>query len=621
MSGRINRKPDNLILPYGERLTDLLIKGEEAQSLKEEARYLPPITLTTNRQLSDFELLVIGGLSPLKGFMPSKDYKAVVKKGTLADGTLWPIPIVLDVDYETARRLTVNRRYALNHLEGYPLGVITVTDIYEPDKYEEAINIYETDDPNLHPGVDYLFNKTGPVYVGGNIQAFQLPRHYTFKQYRLTPQQVREEIARRGFGNVVAFQTRNPTHRGHYEIMLKAMEEYNAALLLHPTVGPTKANDVEDNARMRIYEAITRYFPDSNRVILAALPKAMRFAGPREALWDAIIRRNYGATHFIVGRDHAGVNGVYDPSLAQITAKKYEEVLGITIVVMPEMVYVEEEGKYVPLPYAEERGYTPLTISGTELREIIRRGNEVPSWYIFPEVAIILRRAMAPRTDVSALIEELTMELVTTGTIQHKIDEILAQPTPEPTPNDEKGFIVWLTGLSGAGKTTIARILEKKLLEIQVEYDNQRPVTVLDGDKLRHTLSKGLGFSREDRHENVLRAAYLAAKVASANEAVVCAFVSPYAQSRDTARAIAEKLGVGFIEVYVKADLETLVKRDAKGLYEKALAGEIKNFTGVNDPYEPPKNPELTIDTTQLEEEKSADLIISYLKEQGYITI
>lgn len=621
MSEIIKKGPDALITPYGGELKELLLTGAEAEELRKEAHNLPPIVLTGERQMPDLELLVTGGLSPLGGFMHSEDYRAVVEDERLANGQLWPIPIILDVEYDTAANLKIGGRYGIRQGEGNCLGVITVEDIYKPDKRKEARAVYGTDDPEIHPGVNYLLHKTNPIYVGGPVQVFQLPRHYTYEQYRLTPQQVREEIKRRRFNKVVAFQTRNPTHRAHFEIMRWAMEITNACLLFHPTVGPTKGDDVESNARMPIYIAVAQMFPDPNKVILAILPKAMRFACPREALWDAIIRRNYGATHLVVGRDHAGTNNFYPPFLAQQTAKQYQEELGIQIVEAPEMVYVEEEGKYVPVSEARDKGYTPLNISGTALREMIRRNEEVPSWFTFPEVIQILRRTMTPRTEVSQLINQLTEILEREGTISPLVQKILDGPTCEPQPNNQRGFILWLTGLSGSGKTTIAKIVEKKLLEIQLTHDSQRPVTVLDGDLLRHTLSKGLGFSREDRDENVLRVAYLAVQVAGANEAVLCPLVSPYRQTRDKARAMAEKLGVGFIEILVTAPFYVLVERDVKGLYQKALGGEIKNFTGVDSPYEQPENPELTIDTTQMDEEQAAELIINYLMEEGYLKI
>lgn len=562
----------------------LLAEPQKILDLKKEALEYPSWFLT-ERQCHDLELLLNGGFSPLNGFMNKQDYEAVCAEMRLTDGTLWPIPIVLDLPENVACRLHPDQKITLRHPEGMILAVMTAQDVWVPDRNQEAELVYGTTD-HTHPGVNYLLKKTHPVYVGGPIEGLELPPHHMFKDRRFTPTQLREYFAQKGWERVVAFQTRNPMHRAHVELTQRAMEEVNAALLIHPVVGPTKPGDVEPVIRVFAYEKILKYYPP-DRVILSLLPLAMRMAGPREALLHAIIRRNYGATHFIIGRDHAGPgknhNGepFYDPYEAQKLAKSYEEELGIQIMPYDEMVYVKELNRYVPRNEVPD-GATVLFLSGTELRRRLKNGDEIPSWFTFPEVVRVLERETPPR---------------------HK-----------------QGIVLWLTGLSGSGKSTIAGVIEKKLTEIKFENEGQRSVTTLDGDLVRQHLSRGLGFSKDDRIANIERVGFVASEIAKHGGAVICCLISPYKNVRDRVREMVQKHGV-FIEIYIATPLSVCEERDIKGLYAQARAGKIQNFTGIDDPYEPPENPEIIIDTTKMTPEEAAETIISYLMEKGYIKL
>ncbi len=567
---------EKLILPYRGTLKELLVDEPRAKELREELVCLPSWDLT-QRQLWDLELLLNGAFSPLEGFLPQGDYRSVLRQMRLQDGTLWPIPITLDVTEELAEKLSKGDRLVLRHPEGVPLAVMTITDIWEPDRREEAQLVYGTDD-EAHPGVFRLLHETHPVYLGGPIEGLELPPRHTFKHLRHTPKQLRQLFQERGWTRVVGFQTRNPMHRAHVELTKRAMEDANASLLIHPAVGRTSPYDLDYFTRVRCYQAVLKQY-SQDQVQLSLLPLAMRMAGPREALWHAIIRRNYGCTHFIVGRDHAGPRNndgkpFYEPYAAQELAKKYEDELGIKILAYEEMVYVEEQGRYFFRSEVPENANV-LTLSGTELRRRLRRGEEIPEWFSYPEVV-----------------------------------EALQQAYPPP---QRQGFTVFLTGLSGAGKSTIAGVLMAKLLEL-----GTRPVTLLDGDIVRRYLSQELGFTKKDREMNVRRVGFVASEITKNGGVAICALIAPYRSIRREVRELISQHG-GFVEVYVATPLEVCEARDRKGLYAKARAGLIKNFTGIDDPYEPPENPEVIIDTTQMTPEEAAQRILSYLQEQGYL--
>ena len=564
------------IAPHGGKLKELLVDENKAKELKEEAIYLPSWDLT-QRQLWDIELLLNGAFSPLEGFMGKADYQSVCEKMRLSDGTLWPIPITLDVTEEFAESISEGQRIVLRHPEGMVLAVMTVTDIWVPDRAAEAEAIFGTQNKE-HPGVFALLHQANPVYIGGRLEGLELPPHHTFRHLRHTPRELREKFRELGWEKVVAFQTRNPMHRAHVELTKRAMEETGAKLLIHPVVGRTSPGDIDYFTRVRCYQAVLKYYPQGS-AMLSLLPLAMRMAGPREALWHAIIRKNYGCTHFIVGRDHAGPkdgngNSFYPPYAAQELMERYQEELGIRMVPFQEMVYVADYDRYLPQNEVPP-GARTFSISGTELRAMLREGKEIPEWFSYPEVIAELRRQYPPRS--------------------------------------QQGFTVFFTGLPSSGKSTVAQVLMAKLMEI-----GTRPVTLLDGDIVRKHLSSELGFSKRDRDINILRIGFVASEITKNRGVAICAPIAPYEATRRQVREMISQYG-GFILVYVATPLEVCEKRDRKGLYAKARAGLIKDFTGISDSYEPPQDAEIVIDTSKLSPEEAAEIILDYLRREGYL--
>jgi len=496
----------------------------------------------------------------------------------LADGSLWPIPIVLDVTEEMAAKVAPGDQLALRDSEGVMLAVLHVSEAYRPDREAEAKAVFGTTSTE-HPGVDALLNRTHPVYLAGEVEGLEAPHHYDFKALRMTPRQTREEFARRGWDRIVAFQTRNPMHRAHQELTLRAAATVGAKVLIQPVVGMTKPGDVDHYTRVRCYEALLGRYP-ADTAMLALLPLAMRMGGPREAVWHGIIRRNHGCTHLIVGRDHAGPGSfkdgtpIYGPYEALEMLGKHADEIGIGMIPFPMLVYVAERDAYFPENEVPE-GLKPLNISGTELRRRLVSGEDLPEWFTFPEVVAELRRTHRPRL--------------------------------------RQGFTVFFTGLSGAGKSTIANVLMVKLLE-----RGGRSLTVLDGDQVRKNLSSELGFSREHRDLNIRRIGYVASEITKAGGIAICAPIAPYDATRKQVRAMIEPMG-GFALVHLATSIDTCEERDRKGLYAKARAGLVKEFTGVSDPYEEPDDAELTIVTAEVSADGAADLIIAYIVEQGYL--
>ncbi|MGE5764803.1 MAG: bifunctional sulfate adenylyltransferase/adenylylsulfate kinase [Mycobacterium leprae] len=568
----------DLIAPHGGVLVDLVVDEDRAAELKKQSTDWPSWDLTP-RQMCDLELLASGGFSPLRGFLTAADYASVCATMRLIDGTLWPIPVTLDVAPEAAAAAQASDRLALRDPEGVMLAVVHVQDVWRPDREDEARSVFGTTDP-AHPGVDHLLHRTNPYYVGGYVEVLQEPLHYDFRVLRHSPAQVRAEFGRRGWRRVVAFQTRNPMHRAHQELTLRAAEEAGAHLLVHPVVGMTKPGDVDHYTRVRCYHALADSYPPET-TMLSLLPLAMRMGGPREAIWHAIIRKNHGVTHFIVGRDHAGpgadANGepFYGPYDAQVLLREHEAELGVTMVPFRQMVYVEELDRYLPEDEVPE-GARTLSISGTEQRRRLAEGKELPSWFTPPAVAAELRRSYPPRR--------------------------------------AQGFTVFFTGLSGSGKSTIANILLVKLLEL-----GGRRVTLLDGDLVRKHLSSELGFSKEHRDINIRRIGWVAAEITKNGGAAICAPIAPYDRTRRDVRSMVEGSGGGFLLVHVATPLEVCEQRDRKGLYAKARAGLLPEFTGISDPYEPPSDADVTIDTAELTAEEAAQMVLLHLERMGYL--
>ena len=574
---RIVTLPDDLIAPLGGTLVELFSAAARSDQIKAESRDWVSHDLSS-RQLCDLELLLNGGFSPLTGFMTSADHAAVCAGMRLADETLWPIPITLDVSEATAEKLFPGGKLALRDAEGVMLAVVHVEDIYRADRHAEAQAVFGTTNTE-HPGVAQLLDRTEPVYVGGSVEGLHPVAHYDYKRLRHTPAELRAAFAEFGWTKVVAFQTRNPMHRVHQELTLRASKELGANLLIHPVVGMTKPGDVDHYTRVRCYQALLPRYPQ-NTAMLSLLPLAMRMGGPREAVWHAIIRKNYGCTHLIVGRDHAGPGSdshgkaFYGPYDAQDLLSKHEEELGVAMVPFKLMVFVEETDSYLPIDEVPE-GKRTLNLSGTDLRDRLVNGKEVPPWFTYPSVADELKRSHPPR--------------------------------------HLQGFTLLFTGLSGSGKSTIANVLLAKLLEL-----GGRAVTLLDGDLVRKNLSSELGFSREHRDINIRRIGYVASEITKHGGIAICAPIAPYDSVRKQVRAMVEPLG-GFMIVHVATPLEVCERRDRKGLYAKARAGIIKEFTGISDPYEEPEGAEITIDTTQLTAEEAARQIVLYLEREGYV--
>jgi sulfate adenylyltransferase len=568
------------VLPHGGELIDLIAAPARGEELKAHSKEWPSWDLTP-RQLCDLELLLSGGFSPLRGFMNKADYEGVSHNMKLSSGLLWPIPITLDVTEDFAKKLTSGSgKIALRDPEGVMLAVLHVEDIWQPDRTEEAKAVFGTTS-KLHPGADYAINKANPWYVGGKLEGLQVPSHYDFKSIRLTPAELRSEFARLGWRKIVAFQTRNPMHRAHAELALRAGKTVEANVLVHPVVGMTKPGDVDYFTRVRCYQLILPKFP-AGTAKLSLLPLAMRMGGPREAIWHALIRKNHGCSHLIVGRDHAGPgkdeNGklFYGPYEAQETFKKHQTEIGVTMVPFSMMVYLEGQDKYVPDTEVPKDAKV-LNISGTELRDRLNGGRDIPAWFTYPEVVKELRKSYPPR---------------------HK-----------------QGVTIFFTGLSGSGKSTIANILMTKFLET-----GGRPVTILDGDLVRKNLSSELGFSKEHRDINIRRIGYVASEITKNGGIAVCAPIAPYDSVRKQVRQMIEPHG-GFILVHISTPIETCESRDRKGLYAKARAGIVKEFTGVSDPYEAPADAEVTINTAELTQEEAAQEIILHLEREGFIGV
>ena len=562
-----------LISPYGGELIDLFVQGSERSELLEKAASYPDIQLTP-RQMFDLELLAVGAFSPLNRFMGRADYLGVLNSMKLDNGMIWPIPITLAINREDlpehGDNITLRDDY--NSI----LAVMCIEEVFRFDWHDEAKKVYGTTDLK-HPIVSEMAS-WGDLCLSGELRVLNIPQHDDFIELRLTPHQTREQLEEMENSNVVAFQTRNPMHRVHEELTKHAARQVNGSLLIHPVVGLTNHGDVDHFTRVRIYKSLVENYYDKN-TLLALLPLAMRMGGPREAVWHAIIRRNYGANHFIVGRDHAGPGkdsqgkSFYGPYEAQELLSSVEDQVGVKMIPFEWMVYLKDEDRYEFESKIPENA-TIAAISGTRVREdYLAKGIPLPDWFTRPETAQILLEAYPSR---------------------HK-----------------QGFCIWFTGLSGAGKSTISRHLINHLREYG------RVPSVLDGDVIRTHLSKGLGFSREDRDTNILRIGFVAGEIVKHNGTVVCAAISPYRQARLEARKM---FGEGhFIEVFVDTPLEICEQRDKKGFYAQARAGKIKNFTGIDDPYEAPVEPELHLKTVDCSPEENAQRIIDYLIKERFL--
>jgi len=558
---------------------DLFVDEATAERLRQDSLAFTSLTLT-RRQLCDLELLLNGGFHPLQGFMDEAAYQGVLAHCRLPDGSVWPIPVVLDLSADLAAKLGTGQKLALRDPEGFMPAVLTVTQIWQPDKRQEALAVFGTDDRE-HPGVRYLYERTGSHYVAGTLEGIGAPAHHEFEALWNTPQELHRHFKKMGWRNVMAFHATNPIHKVQRRVIIDAAKEHQAHILIHPAVGETKPGDIHYYARVRCYKAVQRHLP-LDMSSLSLLPLAMRMAGPREALWHALINRNFGCTHFLVGPDHAspprdGPAGktYYAKYQAQEFLRGFAEEIGIEIVAQPEYRYAPSRKAFVSEDEAAAQGLQTLSLSEGELRALLSSGKEVPEWHSYPDVIDELRRVYPRRS--------------------------------------RQGITLFFTGLSGSGKSTLANIIYAKLVEA-----GGRPVSLLDGDIVRQNLSSELGFSKAHRDINIRRIGFVASEITKNGGIAICAPIAPYAQTRRAVRELIEQHGA-FIEIHVSTSLEVCESRDRKGLYAKARKGIIPEFTGISDPYEVPDRPELRIDTGDLQPSEAAQEILLYLFKEGYL--
>ncbi len=552
----------------------LLVHFRRTEELKKEAVAFPYIDLN-KRQLCDLELLLNRAFYPLAGYLDRQNYEAVLAGMRLVDNTLCPMPICLDIQEKTAKTLKAGERVAINDQEGFMLAVLTVSDIWQPDKKREAMAVYGSDDPAKHPGVRHLY-EMGDWYVGGTLEGLHLPQHYDFKEIRLTPSETNRCFSQNGWRQVLGFHTNEYLHCAHREMVLRAAREIGANILLQPVVGLSHPGNIDHYTHVRCYEEIVKKFP-RNMSMLSLLPLAERQAGPREALWHAIIKKNFGCSHFLVADNHADPNTsepFYKRHAAQELVREYEAETGIQMVPLAEMVYVEDKAQYIPKSEATP-SMAIKSISSVEFKRRLDNDLEIPAWFSYPEVVAELRWAFPPR--------------------------------------NKQGFTIFISGLSGSGKSTLAKVLMVKFMEMR-----DRPVTLLDGDIVRKNLSSELTFSEEHRNLNITRIGFVASEITKNGGIALCAPIAPYEESRQANRELISRYG-GYIEIYVSTPLEVCEQRDRKGLYAKARAGKVKGVTGVTDPYIPPSNPELTINTAEITPAEAAQEVLLYLEDQGYI--
>ena len=568
------RKTTPLISPYGGKLINLLIPSEQVDELKQATNQLSSIRLSA-RSVCDLELLAVGAFSPLDRFMSQADYQSVMDNMRLANGDIFPLPITLPIEDDD--HVIVGQQIALRDPQNELLAVMVVEEVYAWDLAEEAQKVYGSQDLR-HPLVAEM-HRWGKRYISGPMQVIQLPPHYDFKSLRLTPKQTRKRLASFGHDNIIAFQTRNPMHRVHEELTKRAIVEKDGVLFLHPVVGMTRPGDVDYFTRVRTYKALAQSYFEPGRILLSLLPLAMRMGGPRETVLHMIIRRNYGANHLIVGRDHAGPGKdslgepFYGPYEAQDLAESMSEALGIAVVPFRMLVYLPDEARYEEITKVSP-GDNTAVISGTQVREeYLHNGRKLPTWFTRPQIADILSETYPPRY--------------------------------------QQGICIWFTGLHNSGKSTTANVLTALLRE------NGRQVTLLDGDVVRTHFSEGLGYSKEDRDDHVYRIGYVASEIVRHGGLAICAAVSPYRATRNDVRTNFDD--DHYIEIFVDTPLEVCESRDTKGLYAQARRGEIQGFTGIDDPYEAPQHPEIRLDTVNASVEENAHRIINLLISKGFI--
>jgi len=565
--------------PFSDVLDSIyeIIPFKSVENYQTMAHELATVTLS-HRNLCDLELILNGGFAPLDTFLNKTEYENVLENMHLGDGSIWPMPVTLDVDRRFADSLKSGQEIALRDVQGLLIAIMLVNDVWKPNKKHEALAVYNTLDEN-HPGVATLLNQVKDYYISGELIPMSSPVHYDYDHLRFTPAQLQETFEQRRWKKIVAFHTHNPMHKVHRELTLQAVKLTGAKLLLHPVSEFSQANDHNHYLRIRCYEHILKTYPKKS-TLLGLLPLATRMAGPREALWHAIIRKNYGCTHFIVGRDHASpIQGrseqkYYRAYDAQTLALTYQNEVGIEIVPMQELIFSHRKMRYYPANKFPKNG-KPTSISGTELRNRIINKKAIPEWFTYPDIISELRK-----------------------TIPHKL---------------QQGFTVLLTGLPNSGKSTIANGLMLKLIE-----QTGRQVTLLDDNEIRARLSRGLSSSERDKEVCANRVAYVAKEVTRHGGIVVCETPATTLKTRNDMRDMISQSG-GFIEVYVSTPMSTCENRNPSGLIGDARATQIKDLVLISNYYEAPEMPEIEIDTSSLEPKEVIENIMKEIRTLGYI--
>jgi sulfate adenylyltransferase len=568
---------DSLITPYGGELKSLMATPERIAEIKQEVLNLPSLDLSW-KQICELELLLNGALSPLTGYMNQAERHSVLSGMKLPDGLFWPRPVMLVVSEKAAQNLAAGQTVALRDSEGVMPAILHISEVWPADPEAEMALAEASGVPLARTQAE-----AGQFYVGGRLEGVTLPPRHDFLNLRLTPAEMREQFARLGWRKVMAYQPSQALHRPQYEFLLRTAMQQEANLLIHAVAGSDPVLESGHFALVRACQALMPRLPASTSM-LALNPMTPWAAGPRKTLLKAIMARNYGCSQLVTGgetvleslhKESSQRRGQDTPNLSSDTVYAVaKESLGVTLLPFPRMVYVEDRDEWLPeetVP-ADTRSES---MSGAELTRRLMQNIKVPEWFSFPEVLDEMRKAYPPRK--------------------------------------QQGFTVFFTGLSGSGKSTIARALTVRLMEM-----GGRRVSLLDGDIVRTHLSSELGFSKAHRDINIRRIGFVASEITKHGGTAICAPIAPYQATRRAVRSMIEEWG-GFLEIHVSTSVEVCEGRDRKGLYAKARAGLIPEFTGVSDPYEIPENAELTIDTTRYSVEEAVQMIVLKLEHEGYL--
>ncbi|MBD3179991.1 MAG: adenylyl-sulfate kinase [Candidatus Latescibacteria bacterium] len=610
----------------GKGLINRVLPEIERERLSLEKSYT-----ISDADLSIFHRIADGTLSPLEGPMDSETFNRVLDEEVIiSEGRkyAWTIPVSFPVSSMDAEGYQRGETVLVRSTDGTAVGTLEITDIFPFDKKRYNSSVYGTERED-HPGARIFNDDPRDHLLGGKIWAFEQAHGPDFARYMLSPLQARNLFAERGWKRVVAFQTRNALHRAHEYALLCAVERLNregnyTGAVLNPLVGATKSDDVPADIRMHTYEALleagvfgegdrdeelwkSRGHKFTDELVMIGLDMKMFYAGPKEAVMHAIYRQNYGFTDIVIGRKHA--DAPYDdgsPIWGDFDAhEKFDQLAG-ELLIQPARVgfaaYFKEIKRVGLIAEFKPQGYQPLFISGKEVRKKLQAGEPVDQRIMRKPVADILTAfyaSEAGKPDLKQKSSNVTWH--DTG----------IEKSEREKRNRHRGVVVWLTGLSGCGKSTVATVIQRKLFERNLQ------VYILDGDNVRHGLNGDLGFSPEDREENIRRIGEVAHLFAEAGFITITSFISPYIKDRDRARKLNPE--GDFIEVYVKAPLSVCEERDPKGLYQKAREGVIKEFTGISAPYEEPENPEIVIETDRLNVDECSEVIIGYLKDNNII--